>query len=95
MNNNNQTTRYQISFDYNYYDDISIVLKKTVIIQTTFEKNCIITFEVSNDEASGVLSRILIITYKQVSIRKITFDEELQEVGTDKPLGSKSAIDEN
>lgn len=88
--------RYLITFDYSFLNQIDNILSKNKIIQQTFEKNISYLIELEKENENKVLSSLVLVTLKQIKIKKINLpNNDDYEVGTDKPLGSKAAIDEN
>lgn len=88
--------RYLITFDYSFLNQIDNILSKNQIIQQTFEKNISYLIELEKENENKVLSSLVLVTLKQIKIKKINLpNNDDYEVGTDKPLGSKAAIDEN
>ena len=88
--------RYLITFDYSFLNQIDNILNKNKIIQQTFEKNISYLIELEKENENKVLSSLILVTLKQIKIKKINLpNNDDYEVGTDKPLGSKAAIDEN
>lgn len=88
--------RYLITFDYSFLNQIDNILNKNQIIQQTFEKNISYLIELEKENENKVLSSLVLVTLKQIKIKKINLpNNDDYEVGTDKPLGSKAAIDEN
>ncbi len=88
--------RYLITFDYSFLNQIDNILNKNQIIQQTFEKNISYLIELEKENENKVLSSLILVTLKQIKIKKINLpNNDDYEVGTDKPLGSKAAIDEN
>lgn len=88
--------RYLITFDYSFLNQIDNILSKNQIIQQTFEKNISYLIELEKENENKVLSSLVLVTLKQIKIKKINLpNNDDYEVGTDKPLGSKTAIDEN
>lgn len=88
--------RYLITFDYSFLNQIDNILSKNQIIQQTFEKNISYLIELEKENENKVLSSLVLVTLKQIKIKKINLpNNDDDEVGTDKPLGSKAAIDEN
>ena len=88
--------RYLITFDYSFLNQIDNIISKNQIIQQTFEKNISYLIELEKENENKVLSSLVLVTLKQIKIKKINLpNNDDYEVGTDKPLGSKAAIDEN
>ena len=88
--------RYLITFDYSFLNQIDNILNKNQIIQQTFEKNISYLIELEKENENKVLSSLILVTLKQIKIKKINLpNNDDYEVGTDKPLGSKAALDEN
>ena len=74
------------------------LLANIKIIQKSFNKDVSYTFDIDVDSADRLIYYLLLTTSKQIKIENISAikDQNIQtEVGTDKPIGSKSAIDEN
>lgn len=90
-----ENIRYKITFDYNFLDNVDQLLGKTVIIQKSFNKMVTYLFDLNEDNEEIITYALYQLTNHQIKIERLTKPDDDYEVGTDKPLGSKSAIDEN
>lgn len=94
----NETIRLKITFDFNYLDNIDQLLSNIKIIHKSFNTFVSYVFEINEIDADKIIYYLMIATSKQIKIENISSiknKDDYQEVGTDKPIGSKSAIDEN
>jgi hypothetical protein len=94
----NDIIRLKITFNYEYIDHIDKLLSKIKIIHKTFENSVSYLFDVNQNDAEKLIYYLLLITSKQIKIENVSSinqSKDLPEVGTDKPIGSKDAIDEN
>ena len=87
--------RYKITFDFAFIDQIDNLLKNIKILQKSFSKNVTYFIDLKEEIEEQVLYALYQITLHGVKIEKMNIEDDEYEVGTDKPLGSKSAIDEN
>lgn len=93
----NDNVIFKLSFDYQMLDNVLLFLNnnKITILNQSFDSIVSIYIKVLETTSSNILSRLITICYKQIKIEKIeAINEEFVE-GTDKPIGSKNAIDEN
>ena len=94
----NEIIRLKITFNFEFIENIDSLLANIKIIQKSFNKDVSYTFDIDVDSADKLIYYLLLTTSKQIKIENISAikDQNIQtEVGTDKPIGSKSAIDEN
>lgn len=94
----NDIIRLKITFNYEFIDQIDELLSKINIIHKTFENTVSYLFDINQNDAEKIIYYLLLITSKQVKIENVTSinqSKDIPEVGTDKPIGSKDAIDEN
>ena len=63
--------RYLITFDYSFLNQIDNILNKNQIIQQTFEKNISYLIELEKENENKVLSSLILVTLKQIKIKKI------------------------
>ena len=94
----NEIIRLKITFNFEFIDNIDSLLANIKILQKSFNKDVSYTFDIDIDSADKLIYYLLLTTSKQIKIENISAikDQNIQaEVGTDKPIGSKSAIDEN
>lgn len=93
-----ETIRLKITFSYEFIESIDLLLANVYIIHKSFDSNVSYLFDINQIDADKIIYYLLTITSKQIKIENIssiTKPTDLQEVGTDKPIGSKEAIDEN
>lgn len=94
----NEIIRLKITFNFNFIDTIDSVLINHTIIHKSFNNDVSYVFEVSELDADKIIYYLMLATSKQIKIENISSiknkDDDI-EVGTDKPIGSKDAIDEN
>lgn len=94
----NELVRLKITFNFNFLENIDIFLKNYSIIHKSFSTEVTYVFEVEETDADKIIYYLLLITSKQIKIENISSLKNRNddiEVGTDKPIGSKDAIDEN
>lgn len=94
----NDIIRLKITFNYEFIDQIDELLSKINIIHKTFENTVSYLFDIDQNDAEKIIYYLLLITSKQIKIENVTSinqSKDIPEVGTDKPIGSKDAIDEN
>lgn len=94
----NETIRLKITFNFNYIETIDNFLINYNIIHKSFNNDVSYVFEVTDIDIDKIIYYLLLLTSKQIKIENISSIKQNQdelEVGTDKPLGSKDAIDEN
>ena len=94
----NELVRLKITFSFNFLENIDIFLKNYSIIHKSFSTEVTYVFEVEETDADKIIYYLLLITSKQIKIENISSLKNRNddiEVGTDKPIGSKDAIDEN
>lgn len=94
----NETIRLKITFNFNYLDIIDNFLQKYKIIHKSFSKEVTYVFEVQETETDKIIYYLLLLTSKQIKIENLSSiknQHDEPEIGTDKPIGSKDAIDEN
>lgn len=90
--------RLKITFNFNYIETIDQILINHQIIHKSFKDDVSYVFEVNEIDVDKIIYYLMLATSKQIKIENISSiknKDEYQEVGTDKPIGSKSAIDEN
>ena len=76
--------RYLITFDYSFLNQIDNILSKNQIIQQTFEKNISYLIELEKENENKVLSSLVLVTLKQIKIKKINLpNNDDYEVCTD------------
>lgn len=94
----NEIIRLKITFNFNYIENIDEVLKQYQIIHKSFNNDVSYVFEINEQIVNNVIYYLMLATSKQIKIENISSlknkNEDI-EVGTDKPIGSKDAIDEN
>lgn len=94
----NEIIRLKITFNFNYIENIDEVLKQYTIIHKSFNNDVSYVFEINEQIVNNVIYYLMLATSKQIKIENISSlknkNEDI-EVGTDKPIGSKDAIDEN
>lgn len=90
--------RLKITFDFNFLSNVDKILEKYHIIHKSFNTDVSYVFEVDEQIVNNVIYYLMLSTSKQIKIENISMlknkNEDI-EVGTDKPIGSKDAIDEN
>lgn len=94
----NEIIRLKITFNFNYIENVDEVLKKYPIIHKSFNNDVSYVFELNEQIVNNIIYYLMIATSKQIKIENISSlknKNEDVEVGTDKPIGSKDAIDEN
>lgn len=94
----NETIRLKITFNFNYIETIDNFLINYNIIHKSFNRDVSYVFEVVDTDVDKIIYYLLLLTSKQIKIENISSikqNHDEQEVGTDKPIGSKDAIDEN
>ncbi|MBE6131578.1 MAG: hypothetical protein E7183_07630 [Erysipelotrichaceae bacterium] len=94
----NETIRLKITFNFNYIETIDNFLINYNIIYKSFNSDVSYVFEVADTDVDKIIYYLLLLTSKQIKIENISSinqNQDEQEVGTDKPIGSKDAIDEN
>lgn len=89
--------RYRITFNFEFLDQVDLVLDKIKIIHKSFDQQVSYVISLNESLANKIIYTLYLITAKQIKIENISnsFSTNEQEVGTDKPIGSKAAIDEN
>ncbi len=89
--------RYKVSFDFKFINQVDLVLKDVLIIHKGFGKQVSYVISLTEGIANKIIYALYIVTAKQIKIENLnnSFNQDFQEVGTDKPIGSKEAIDEN
>ena len=94
----NELIRLKITFNFNYLNNVDNILEKYNIIHKSFNNEVSYVFEVEEQVVNNIIYYLMLVTSKQVKIENISSlknkNEDI-EVGTDKPIGSKDAIDEN
>ena len=94
----NELIRLKITFNFNYLNNVDNILEKYNIIHKSFNNEVSYVFEVEEQVVNNIIYYLMLVTSKQVKIENISSlknKSEDIEVGTDKPIGSKDAIDEN
>lgn len=94
----NEIIRLKITFNFNYIENVDEVLKKYQIIHKSFNNGVSYVFELNEQIVNSVIYYLMLATSKQIKIENISSlknKNEDVEIGTDKPIGSKDAIDEN
>lgn len=94
----NEIIRLKITFNFNYIENVDEVLKKYPIIHKSFNNDVSYVFELNEQIVNNIIYYLMLATSKQIKIENISSlknKNEDVEVGTDKPIGSKDAIDEN
>ncbi len=94
----NEIIRLKITFNFNYIENVDEVLKKYPIIHKSFNNDVSYVFELNEQIVDSIIYYLMLATSKQIKIENISSlknKNEDVEVGTDKPIGSKDAIDEN
>ena len=94
----NEIVRLQITFDFNFINNVDNVLKNYNIIHKSFNNDVSYVFEVDEQNVNNIIYYLTLSTSKQIKIENISSLKNKNydfEVGTDKPIGSKEAIDEN
>ena len=88
--------KYRLEFNYEFIDNVNDIIKDE-IISTSFTSSLVTYFIlIDEDKVAKIFNYLKLITYNQIKIYDLNSnDEEDIPVGTDKPLGSKEAIDEN
>lgn len=90
--------RLKITFDFNYIENVDKILEKYNIIHKSFLNNVSYVFEIDEQIVNNIIYYLMLATSKQIKIENVSAlknkNEDI-EVGTDKPIGSKDAIDEN
>ena len=94
----NEIIWLKITFNFIYIENIDEVLKQYPIIHKSFNNDVSYVFEINEQIVNNVIYYLMLATSKQIKIENISSlknkNEDI-EVGTDKPIGSKDAIDEN
>lgn len=86
----------KISFNYSLLDNVTQLLSKVEIVQKSFTKQIVTFFVKINEEVVEDLTyQLSQTTFNMVKYEIINPTIEEAEPGTDKPIGSKEAIDEN
>lgn len=94
----NEIIRLKITFNFEFIENIDCLLTKINIIHKSFNKNISYVIDVELENVDKLIYYLLLTTSNQIKIENISAIKDQsnpQEVGTDKPIGSKSAIDEN
>ena len=94
----NELIRLKITFAFNYINNVDEVLKNLTIIHKSFNKDVTYVFEINEQIVNNVIYYLMLATSKQLKVENISSIKNKTdevEVGTDKPIGSKDAIDEN
>ncbi|MBQ4571342.1 MAG: hypothetical protein IJB21_06585 [Bacilli bacterium] len=94
----NETIRLKITFNFNYIETIDNFLINYNIIHKSFNSDVSYVLEVADIDVDKIIYYLLLLTSKQIKIENISSikqNHDELEVGTDKPIGSKDAIDEN
>lgn len=94
----NEIIRLKVTFNFNYIDSIDKLLLNYKILHKSFSSEVTYVFEVQEIDVDKIIYYLLLLTSKQIKIENISsikHNQDEQEVGTDKPIGSKEAIDEN
>lgn len=89
--------KYRLVFNYNFLEKIDFVLENNKPTTKRFEQNQITyVIEIPLEKENQILNSLILIANKQIKIYDLNkeFDDDIP-MGTDKPLGSKEAIDEN
>ncbi len=88
--------KYRLEFNYEFIDNINNIIKDD-IISTSFTSSLVTYYIlIDEDKVAKIFNYLKLITYNQIKIYDLNSDDEEDiPVGTDKPLGSKEAIDEN
>lgn len=91
-----KNTVIKITFNFNNLNDIDMYLESYQIIHKSFNKNISYLVIIPQNVTEQVINDLTKICYNRVKIELLDLhNEEISEVGTDKPIGSKTAIDEN
>lgn len=86
----------KLTFNYSLLDNITSILSKCEIVQKSFTNNLVSYFVKLDEELVEDFTLALSnATFNMVKFELINPTIEEAEPGTDKPLGSKEAIDEN
>lgn len=95
--NNIKKNRYKITFAFELLENVDQVLVNVLILQKSFSKEVTYLIEVDEQYSDKIIYLLLLATSKQIKIENVSYlsNHDDFEVGTDKPLGSKAAIDEN
>lgn len=94
----NEIIRLKITFNFEFIENIDYLLTNINIIHKSFNKNVSYIIDIAPDKVDNLIYYLLLTTSNQIKIENISAIKDQsnpQEVGTDKPIGSKSAIDEN
>ena len=92
----NKIMMVKIIFNYAYMNNINNYLPNKNILRKTFDNNNVTyLIVINNDDIENIIYKLNQITNNQIKIYLLDNNDEDYEVGTDKPIGSKSAIDEN
>lgn len=87
---------YRLEFDFDTLELVDKILNDKFIIKKIFQSSCEYVIKLNELTEEKILALLYERTFHLVKITKITSTlDEIAEVGTDKPIGSKSAIDEN
>ena len=86
-----------LDFNYSLIDTVNNILVGQKIHRKVFEQNNVkYIVSINEEQFSNIINLLMMTTSRQIKITNLDHvDVEEAEVGTDKPLGSKSAIDEN
>ena len=94
----NELIRLKITFNFNYINNVDEVLNNLNILHKSFNKEVSYVFEVDEQIVNNIIYYLMLATSKQIKVENISSIKnkgDEVEVGTDKPIGSKDAIDEN
>lgn len=93
---NNESKNLKLEFNYELIDNIDLCLNNTKILRKTFDKNNVTyLINLKTQDVTSLCKLLLIVTSGQIKIYDLSPKDEEIEPGTDKPIGSKEAIDEN
>ena len=86
---------YKLTFAFDLINNVDEILKEASIIKKSFSNAVTYTLFLDADYGIYTINALKKATFNQIKIEAIESDVEMAPVGTDKPIGSKSAIDEN
>jgi hypothetical protein len=87
---------YKLEFDFSLLNIVDSIITNDVIIRKRFAGDVTYFIKLNQNNYFKILNDLYNKTYHLVKITEIKdTSTDLAEVGTDKPIGSKTAIDEN
>lgn len=91
----NNFKRYQLDFDFEFISIVDETLINVNIIHKSFSTYITYIVDLDIEQEVKILSKLLNNTFRTIKIKSLIIEDECIPSGTDKPIGSKAAIDEN